>query len=501
MSDKISKHYGEGGRLKKAADTLLVQTAYLHDCEDGGILMPYLATANYAHLLILQKAKLIPLEEGKKLSKALLELESYDVDKFDLDPANGDIYNNFDVFLRDKAGESAGWLHAGRPRREAVNVAFLLALREAYLETIKVSNDLLQVFVEKSRANLDTIMPDFTYLHHAQPTSFGHYVLTFAEGLKRDLDRIKSAYARVNSSPGESGSVNGSRLNIDKKYFAKLLGFENVSVHSRDAMWQPDIPLEVIASLGSLMMNLTRLAEELQIWNSKEFNFVILPDSLCRASVIMPQKKNPYPLTYFRGLCNNIISKFSGYGAYGRVFSGNPDSRIFIYGDLITHILKVNKAIELLAKVLNEMELNKPKMLTSIKNSDAYATDIADELIGSGKINYREAHQIVGKIARELNEEGKNINNLDVSKLNRVIEEVSGHSGLISEKKMKGLLDPVEVVASRKTTGGANSKEVLKMCKVLERQNKLNNKFISNKLQFMQKANQYFKSEVSKNYE
>jgi argininosuccinate lyase len=500
LKKTITKHYGEGGRLKKAAHPLLVNSAYKHDCEDGAILMAGLVEANIAHLLVLQKADLLSKKDGKAICKALIDLRKTEWENLTLNPEYGDIYNNFDVLLSEKVGSISGWLHAGRPRREAVNIAFLLTLRKSTLSLFQNCNTLLKVFINKSGKHIETLMPDFTYLHHAQPTTFGHYILTYAFPLVRDLLRLQNAFINLNISTGESGSVNGSRLKIDKKYFSQILGFNKYATHSRDAMWQPDIPLEVLYTCSSIAMNLTRFSEELQIWNSSEFNYVTLPDDLCRASVIMPQKKNPYPLTYFRGVCNNISGKLSSYTAYGRIFSGNPDSRIFIYGDLIKTINQLDGAIQLFTSVVEKIKLNKSRLLNVISNSNAFATDIADFLIETGKVNYREAHQIVGSIARTLNDQNKNLSDLKLETLKSLLKESGFSQNLISEKQLKELLNPAIVVQTRKSIGGANNKEIQKMNKHLLARHSKYQKFLSKQESAILTGNKTLNKEIIKFY-
>ena len=343
-------------------------------------------------------------------------------------------------------------------------------------------------------------MPDFTYLLHAQPTTLGHYLLTFAFPLKRDIDRLKEMYSRVNSSPGESGSVNGSRLGLDKIYFSQLLGFENISTHCRDAMWQPDIPLEIISKVASILMNIARLAEEFQIWNTQEFNYLDLPDSLCRASVIMPQKKNPYPLTYIRGLANLVISKFSAYGSYGRISSGNPDSRIFIYGDLVKTIQKTKKGLELFTKLVNEIVIAEDRLKKQVLNSDAYATDLADEILKEGNFNYREAHQIVGKVTRQLIDKGLSLTDLKQHELCLTAFEITGKNLAFDQAKINDLLNPEKIVASRTTIGGAAVSEMNKMLISLNTSFRTNKEWANKKSQIITKGFNYLNTQIKQKY-
>ena len=464
ISMKISKHYGEGGRLNKAAAEVLINSAYDHDCEDADIVFPYLVYANLAYAIMLMETKIVPQEPAKRIINALIDIhENVDLEKIKIDPKNGDIYNNFDVLLRDRIGNDAGWLHTGRPRREAVNIAFVLITRKYWLDLMNTFFSLIETVIKVVEENREVIMPDFTYLHHAQPTSLSHYLLTFVSASMRDLQRLEASYQRLDLSTGGSGSVNGSSLPLSKEKIRKLLSFDAVAAHSRDAMWMPDIPFELMQVIGSLMMNWSRLAEEIQIWSTKEFDFIELPDSLCRASVIMPHKKNPYPVTYFRGLTSNIISKISNYGMYGKIFSGNPDSRIFIYGDLPKTIEKADKALKLLDAVIRDSTFKKEVMENSLKNDFSAATDIADYLIFKEKIDYRSAHQIVGKMVKKLNDQNKGFEDFKSEDLASISTEVVGYPIKIEQKEIAEIIDPKNIIASRKTTGGAAPEQISMM--------------------------------------
>lgn len=493
MSKKITNYYGEGGRLKQAPAEALINSAYQHDCDQSKYLLEDLHVANLAYASMLVKQEIIPLTNGKDLISELLKLVEEDIE-IEIDPKYGDIYNCVDVYLKSKLKDTAGWLHAGRPRREAVNIAFLLKTRTCFLDTYHGLLNTAKALKGLAAKHLDTIMPDYTYLHHAQPTSLGHYLLTFLNPLLRDLERFEASYANLNSSPAGSGSVNGSRLPLDKPMLKDLLGFDSISEHSRDAMWQPDIPIQVIGDLINAFTNLSRLCEEWIIWNTAEFALIELPDKYCRASVIMPQKKNPYPLTYIRGLCGHFIGAFPSFASVGKVSSGNPDSRIFIYDTLPDALAKASSALTLFSELCNEVSFNKELMLSRISKGFGMATDISDFLILKRHCDYRTAHHIVGKVIRSLVEDGKTGADISASLLNSVAAEFGISDLNINAEELADLVQPGSIVASRQTMGGAAKEQMEKMLKDIEQKLEKHNMWITSK----EKANAEYKTTLIK---
>jgi len=388
--------YAKGGILTDNPKDILIDTAFRHDCDGAEIFINGLQIADVAWVLTLKKANV--LKDIDNLLKALIDLKT-----FDLDPKYGDIYNSKNVALK-KLTNSAKDLHISRPRREAINIAFYLKLKDEVINLSESIKRLAKTFLETANREKNSIMPDFTYLQHAQPTTFGHYILTFLFPLLRDFERIELFYKHLNFSPAGSGSVNGCSFDIDREYLAKLLDFDNVELHTRDAMWRSDLPIEIIYILNSIMANIARISDEFQIFTTAEFNMIKLPSSLSRASVIMPNKQNPYALTYIRGVSNEIMGKISSYISYEKIISGNPDSRTFVYVDIIKNIKKVIGAIDLFNAILKEMEVNRDILNKRVRNSFFYATDIAEWLIKRYNLSYEEAHTEVGRVIRYMKE-------------------------------------------------------------------------------------------------
>jgi len=388
--------YAKGGILTDNPKDILIDTAFRHDCNGAEIFTHGLQIADIAWVLTLKKANV--LNNIDDLLKALIDLKT-----FNLDPKHGDIYNSKNVALKELTN-SAKDLHISRPRREAINIAFYLKLKDEVVTLSKSIKRLAKTFLEVASKEKNSIMPDFTYLQHAQPTTFGHYILTFLFPILRDFERIELFYKHLNFSPAGSGSVNGCSFDIDREYLAKLLDFDNVELHTRDAMWRSDLPIEIIYILNSIMANVARITDEFQIFTTAEFNMIKLPSSLSRASVIMPNKQNPYALTYIRGVSSEIMGKISSYISYEKIVSGNPDSRTFVYVDIIENIKKVIGAIDLFNAILKEMEVNRDILNQRVRNSFFYATDIAEWLIKRHDLSYEKAHTEVGRVIRYMKE-------------------------------------------------------------------------------------------------
>ena len=434
--------YAKDGILDEDPKNILINTAFKHDCRGAEIFIPALQIADIAWALALKKVGVLKNDE---LIKALCELKT-----FELNPEYGDIYNSKNVALK-KLTPYAKDLHISRPRREAINVAFYLLLKDEIVNLSYTLKNLAKTFIKVAKKN-NVIMSDYTYLQQAQPTTFSHYILTFLFPLFRDFERIEVLYKHLNFSVAGSGSVNGCTFDIDRKYLAKLLDLDEVEYHTRDGMWRSDIPIESMFILNSIMANIARITDELQIFATAEFNLVKLPSSLSRASVIMPNKQNPYALTYIRGVANEILGKMASFISYEKIVSGNPDSRTFVYVDLIESIKKVRDTLELFRVVLDDLEVKE-----KLNQSFSYATDIAEYLIQTYGLTYEEAHTEVGRVIRYMKK--NNIPPQDIK------EEFFNYKIDLS------IIDPRESIKRKKTAGGVG--DIENLYKIAD--NKINN--------------------------
>jgi argininosuccinate lyase len=306
-------------------------------------------------------------------------------------------------------------------------------------------------------------MPDYTYLQHAQPTTLAHYLLSFVYPLLRDLDRLQGCFLRTNRSPAGIGSINGSRLPVDRRRLAELLGFDGVIVNTRDAMWQVDGPVEITAMVTALLLHLDRLAEDLQIWNTAEFDLVELADRHARISLIMPQKKNPYSLAFVRGMAGNLMGRMVSMAAVGKTPSAQMDNRIFVVGEVPRALELAIETVRLMAGVVSGLKFNTALMAQRAAEGYAQATDLAEVIMQTAQVNYRAAHRVVGLAIRLALEHGVPAGEIPPALLNEAARQVLGHTLELPTDTLSSLADPAAIVATRQCFGGAAAEPVRAM--------------------------------------
>jgi len=444
---------GVGSRLATGPSAELVKTAFAHELAGQLALFRGMSLADLAHTVMLVEAGVIPSAEGASLLGALLALHEYPSD-FTPTPESGDLYTNREAWLAART-PAVGWFGAGRARRESTTTGYRITVRSCLLAfamaLIKVGTSL----TERADEHRATLMADYTYLQPAQPTTFGHYLLTFAYPLLRDLERLQALYTRTNLSPAGCGSVNGSRLPQDRHRLAELLGFDGLIQHARDAMWQADGPIETLSVVVASLVNLDRLAEDLQIFATAEFDLVELDEGNSRASVIMPQKKNPYALTYVRGAANELTGALAAAAALGRTPSAQVDNRVFAYGD-VPHALETATGVAILmAGVLNGLRFNAPVAAARLASGFATATDLAETITLETGLDFRTAHRIVGRLVREAMQANRTIRDLTPADLDAVARTMLNRPLHPSENAFAQALDPAAAVAARQGIGGA----------------------------------------------
>lgn len=457
---ELSGHLGLGDRLQEGPAPELIASAFALETEDGPLLHHGLSLADLAHAVMLIETGLVPRSAGAELLAALLALHTIPAEEFPFDPARGDAYNNREYLLHRRAPEGAGWLQAGRPRREVSTLAYLLVARERLLAVVAAQLELMTGLLELAGRHLHTLMPDYTYLQTAHPTTLAHYLLTFVQPMSRDLARLQAVFGRINLSPAGSGSTNGSRLPLDRKRLADLLGFDGLVLHTRDAMWQPDGPIELLAALVAMLANADRLVEDLQIWAASEFGAIELADRHSRISVIMPQKKNPYSLSFVRGVAREMLGRLSSVAAQQMTPSGQVDNRIFAYGGVPRALDQTRQALQLLAGALAGLTINKELLAQRAGENFSGATDLAEVIMLEAGLDTKTAHRLVGYAVRAALETGQP---LETGLLDKAATRVIGRPLNLSPAQIAATLDPQEIITTRTGPGGAAPQAVQAM--------------------------------------
>ncbi len=436
----------------------LIQSAFAYEMEAAEALHFGMSVGDIAYVLMLLDEDLISGKIAADLLFALCSLLENKPDEVKWDPALGDVYQNREQLIRGMVGSSADWLSFGRARRESTTLGYFLTMRAMVLEFCAALQALLGAICAKAAEHTTTIMPDYTYLQTAQPTTFGHYILGFAASLLRDLERFQEVYARLNSLPAGIGSTNGSRLPINRRTLAASLAFGRLAEHTRDAMWMADVSIELLAVLQISLTNVDRLCEDLQIWATGEFGFVETADRHSRISVIMPQKKNPYSLSYLRGLCRNTLGKLVGVAAANLTPSGQIDNRLIAYQELPTSFSTAQKGIVLLEEVLRSLTVKEKRMAGVGGGALLASTDLAELLVLTEKISPKTAHQVVGICVRDANGEQFDYDGLDLA-----FRKIVGQSLHLNHDEFLKCISLEDIIQNRATEGGAQPEQVVGM--------------------------------------
>ncbi|MEW6153700.1 MAG: argininosuccinate lyase [Actinomycetota bacterium] len=433
----------------------LVESGFALENADAPLLHRGLNLADMAHVLDLRSQQVIPDDAARQLLGLLLEVHEMPAEEFPYDPSFGEAYNSRERYFVSRLGDTAGWLHAGRPRREATRIALRLLLRRQLVEVLADAARLADSMADQAAAHVGSVMPDQTYLQQAQPSTFGHYILSFAYPTLRDSRRLLDAVSWVNASPGGAGCVNGSRLLADRELLADLLGFDGVIEHTRDAMWQVDGLIHIMGTTASMLSNQSKLAEDLEIWSSSEFDYVDLDPGFTRASVLMPQKRNPYSLSIVRGAHGILIGRLSGFLAVVKSPSARSDNLIFAYGEVPRSLDLAARVTRLMGGVVRTLAVNTDRMADALRDGFTQATDLAEHIVTTTGIDYRTAYLVVGQAVRVASAAGLRGVDITGEMLDRAATDLRGQPLGLAGADLTDVLDPRQIVATRSAPGGA----------------------------------------------
>jgi argininosuccinate lyase len=433
----------------------LVEAGFALEVADAPLLHAGLNLADIAHVLDLRGRAVLPEGAARRLLRLLLEAHRTPAEEFGYDPAHGDPYNCRERLFAERIGDDAGWLHAGRPRREAGRVALRLLLRGLTAELAAETAGFAAAVAARAEEHAETLMPDQTYLQQAQPSTFGHYLLAFAYPALRDGERLLRGLDWVNRSPGGAGCVNGSRLLDDRTRVAGLLGFPHLIEHTRDAMWQTDGLVDLLATAVSLVGGQSKLAEDLEIWDSQEFGFVDLAGPYTRASVLMPQKRNPYALAIARGATGVLIGRLSGFLAVVKSPSARSDNLIFAYGEVPRALQLARKVTRLMSGVVATLAVDAGRMREVLLAGFSQATDLAEYVMQACGVDYRTAYLVVGRAVGDAGRRGLRGVDLTGELLDQAALALLGRPLGLAGRDLGEVLDPEAIVRTRLAPGGA----------------------------------------------
>jgi argininosuccinate lyase len=441
----------------------LIASGFVLENADAPILHRGFNLADMAHVLDLSRRGIIPADAERALLSLLLEVDEIDASDFPYAAEFGESYNSRERFFVERIGDVAGWLHAGRPRREAARISLRLHLRAQIVEQVLEATAFAREVVTLARQHVDTVMADQTYLQQAQPSTFAHYLLSFAQPALRDARRLLEELDQVNASPGGAGCVNGTRLQRDRAPLAESLGFGSVIPHTRDAMWRVDDLISILAITASVVSNQSKLAEDLEIFSSNEFDFVDLDDGFSRSSVLMPQKRNPYALSIIRGASGVLIGRLSGFLAVVKSPSARSDNFIFAYGEVPRALDLSIRVTRLMSGVIRTLKVHPDRMREQLVRGYAQSTDLAEHLTQLCHVDYRTSYQVVGDVVRAASRDRVPGTELTAAMVNAAAKARTGSAWGVTDDDLAPVLDPVQIVASRQALGGAAAEPIEQM--------------------------------------
>ena len=405
-----------------------------------------------AHVLMLDKQKIIERGITKQLLPALLELYDEGIPEEVFDDRFEDVHAGIEAMLIESVGvDVGGRMHMGRSRNDEVATCIRIKLREELLKQMSALLKVREVLVALADRHRETVMPGFTHLQHAQPTTLAHHLLAYEQAFSRDFDRLKEAYVRVNQSPIGAAAFASTGYPINREYTASLLGFDGLVTNTMDAVATRDFALETLADITIMMATTSRLCEELIIWSTSFVKFVSLDDAFCSTSSIMPQKKNPDTAEIMRAKCGSVFGAFTSalMTVKGLPMSYNRDLQE-LTPSLWRGMHDAKASLRLLIDMLSSASFDTGRMKEEAGKGFSTATELADTFVRSYGLPFRTAHNIVGRAVQK--------GSLALSVLEEAAQEVGPGISVkalgLTQEKIDEVLDVNYSIALRKSPGG-----------------------------------------------
>lgn len=422
----------------------------------NSVTFPYQTLLHKAYVIMLSEQKIINDKEAKKILNGLLK-----VDKLAIENPSLQVYLPYEAQLIKEIGSVGGKMHIGRSRNDLDNTINRMYLRDQLLEVIGAVNKLRTAIHNKAKDHLQTVMVIYTHRKEAQPGTLGHYLMAIDESLAKSSDRYLQLYERIDQCPLGSGASGGTSWNLDRYRVADLMGFNKLVVNTIEGAAGWDHIAEFAANNAIFMSDLSRLASELQLWSTDEYNSVELDNSYAGISSMMPQKKNPDALERTRkaaaittGQLMSILTSLNG------IEYQHSGARVMLEPKALDAILA---ATHTMTGVVSTLHVNKETMLRYAKENFSTMTDLADLLVRSANLDFRDAHEVIAAVVNYAITANKTADQITLEMIQTAAKERIGHKLTISEKQLQSALDPVQSVAHKTGPGMPAMSSVMQM--------------------------------------
>ena len=444
-----------GNRIKKNTSSIFQKVGSSIDVDKR--LYKEDIIGSIAHVEMLFKQKIITFKIKNKIVYGLNKIKKEITNKkFEFNKKYEDIHINIEKRLFEIIGEDAGFIHTARSRNDQVITDLKIWMKSSTKEINILLNTVIKSVIRAAEKNIHTLMPGFTHLKNAQPVSFGHYLMAYVEMFKRDKKRFINNLDSLNENPLGVAALTGTSFNIDRNYTTKKLGFTKPTNNSIDTISDRDFVLDFLYSISVCSMHISRIAEELIIWNSDAFKLINLSDKVVTGSSIMPQKKNPDLLEFLRGKSGII---------YGNLFSMLTVLKslpLSYYKDLQDDkeiVFKSNDTLQNCLKILDEIlknfTPNKKQMIELANTGYLTATDLADYLVKNHSMPFRKAYKVTANIVNFAEKKKKNLDQLTLAELKKIEPKLSND--------VLKVFDLKNSVNSKKSYGGTSFDNIKKM--------------------------------------
>ena len=450
-------------RIKKSSSTLFQKVGNSIDIDKR--LYREDIQGSIAHVEMLFKQKIISFKIKNKIIYGLNKIEKeISNKKFEFNKKYEDIHMNIEKRLFQIIGDEAGYVHTARSRNDQVITDFKIWIRSATKEINFTIDKVIKSTLKLAEKNVETIMPGFTHLKNAQAISFAHYLMAYVEMFNRDKKRFINNLESLDESPLGVAALAGTSFNIDRNYTSKKLGFKRPTSNSIDTVSDRDFVLDFLYSVSVCSMHISRIAEELIIWNSDGFNLINLSDKVVTGSSIMPQKKNPDLLEYLRG---KVGSSYGNLFSMLTILKGLPLSYFKDLQDDKEIVFKSNdtlvNCLKIFDEILKNSSANKKRMLELTNSGYITATDLADYLVKNHSMSFRKAYQKTAAVVNLAEKKKKKLNELSLEELKKIEPK-------LNDNVLK-VFDLKNSINSKKSYGGTSFDNIKKMIIKYKKQN------------------------------
>ena len=416
------------------------------------------------HTEMLYKQKIISIKTKDKILWGLNRIKNeIEKRKFKFDISKEDIHMNIESRLFELIGDDAGFMHTARSRNDQVITDLKMWMKDSVNEIDKLLLRVIKSLLDNGQKNIKTILPGFTHLKNAQPISLSHYFLSCVEMFNRDKKRFKNSYDSLNENPLGVCAISGTSFNIDRWYTTKKLKFSKPTNNSIDTVSDRDFVIDFLYNVAVCTMHISRISEELIIWNSDQFNFIKLKDNLVTGSSIMPQKKNPDTLEYLRGKTGvsygSLISMLTIVkGLPLSYFKDLQDDKELVFNSFDT----LKNSLLIFDEVLKGLIINKSEMFNAASKGYITATDLADSMVKTLNITFRESYKITSKIVNLAEKLNLSLEDLNLDQMKDIDKRLNNE--ILEQTKLKNSVN------SKKSYGGTSFENIKKMINKLKKE-------------------------------